>query len=149
MINNCTKTILQLSEQGRSILRTVNYKLEHTHDIHNMGERCKCYNLTQTILLVGKVTTVVQVVTSVITADTLPISQALEFLRKTLSTTRWFTYTQMWSNVVHPDYMKTHCSPNIKHYSDIQNTSYIFNTIPLLNSDNYILLEIQFLIWWK
>jgi hypothetical protein len=53
------------------------------------------YNLTQTILLIRKVTTVVQVVTSAITADTLPISQALELFRETLSTTLWFTYIQM------------------------------------------------------
>jgi hypothetical protein len=52
------------------------------------GRGVNGYNLTQTILLVGKVTTVIQVVTSVVAADTLPISQALEFLRKTLFTTR-------------------------------------------------------------
>jgi len=56
--------------------------------------RVNGYNLTQTILLIGKVTTVVQVVTSAVTADTLPITQTLELFRKTLSTTMWFTYIQ-------------------------------------------------------
>ena len=82
---------------------------------HMTWRRCvNGYNLTQTILLIGKVTTVVQVVTSAVTADTLPISQTLELFRKTLSTTMWFTYIQTWSNILHPDYMKTQHLPNIK-----------------------------------
>jgi hypothetical protein len=92
MIKSYRNSVLKLSMQGKSILGTVNYKRENTHD---MWERCKCYNLTQTILLVGKVMTLVQVVTSAVTADALSTNLALEFLRKTLSTIRCFTYTQM------------------------------------------------------
>jgi len=91
VIQNEQCIILQLSLPGQGILQVINNKRER----HMTWRRCvNGYNLTQTILLIGKVTTVVQVVTSAVTADTLPISQALELFRKTLSTTMWFTYIQ-------------------------------------------------------
>lgn len=133
---------------GQDILRVVNNKREK----HMTWRRCvNGYNLTQTILLIGKVTTVVQVVTSAVTADTLPITQTLELFRKTLSTTMWFTYIQTWSNILHPDYMKTQHSPNIKNNKGMPKKHHfnVFNCLAFISysyTNSYLTWVTDYLI---